>query len=201
MASLVLASASPRRRQLLVDLGAEIEVVPADVAEVPLPGESGDVFALRLAREKVAEVAGRMPHRWILGADTVVIVDRDVLGKPTDVADARSMLRQLSGRVHRVSTAVVLRAPDGRSALEELATTEVEFRQLSDEDIEAYLRSGEPTDKAGAYAIQGGARHFVVRIEGSYSNVVGLPTEVVAPALRRAGLLPDGEVGSAYQEV
>jgi len=183
-ASLVLASASPRRRELLAQLGVAFDVVPSAVPEVPEPGERPEAFAQRVAREKAAEVARRCPGRLVLGADTVVVVDGTILNKPQDRADARRMLQMLSGRMHRVLTAVALLGPTGPcDAL--VVQSEVEFRPLSSRDIEAYLDSGEPFDKAGAYAVQGLAKKFVVQVRGSHSNVVGLPLDEVATLLRR----------------
>lgn len=197
MVSLVLASASPRRRQLLEQLGVSLELAPADVDETPTPGEGADTFARRMARAKAAAAAARLPGRWVLAADTVVAVDRDLLGKPSGRRSARAMLEQLSGRAHRVYTAVVLQAPDGHPHLDDVATTVVRFRPLTARDIDAYLDSGEAWDKAGAYAIQGRAGAFVAAVDGSYSNVVGLPMELVAPALRRAGFAPSRPTGAA----
>jgi septum formation protein len=182
---LILASASPRRRELLARAGIACEVVPSDVPEVPRPGETPEAFGQRLAREKAMEVAGRRPGAYVLGADTVVVIDDSILGKPCDPADARRMLRALSGRMHRVLTAVALVAPDG--ALQEVVVqSEVEFRRLTAEEIDGYLASGEPFDKAGAYAVQGEGGKFVQQVRGSYSNVVGLPMEAVTELLRCA---------------
>lgn len=183
-ASLVLASASPRRRELLAQLGVAFDVVPSAVPEVPEPDERPEAFAQRVAREKAAEVARRCPGRLVLGADTVVVVDGTILNKPKDRDDARRMLQMLSGRMHRVLTAVTLIGPTGAcDAL--VVQSEVEFRPLSSRDIEAYLDSGEPFDKAGAYAVQGLAKKFIVQVRGSHSNVVGLPLDEVATLLRR----------------
>jgi len=189
---IILASASPRRRALLGQLGIPFDVVPSDVPETPLPGEVPAAFAARVAREKALVVARAFPGAHVLGADTVVIVDHTVLGKPADRDDARRMLSALSARAHQVCTAVALVAPGGAVDAIRVETT-VEFRALSPAEIEAYLDSGEPFDKAGAYAVQGGAAAFVVRLTGSYSNVVGLPMEEVAALLRRrlpVGLAP-----------
>jgi len=183
---LVLASASPRRRELLSGLGVPFEVRPADVPEVRRPGEEPARFAARLAREKATAVA--RPGEWVLGADTIVVVDEEILGKPADAADARRMLALLSGRAHHVLTAVALIGPGGELAGELVGDTVVEFRDLTGEEIADYVAGGEPMDKAGAYAIQGGAGRFVRRTEGSYSNVVGLPVEEVAELLARCGL-------------
>jgi septum formation protein len=183
-ASLVLASASPRRRELLAQLGVAFDVVPSAVPEVPEPGERPEAFAQRVAREKAAEVARRRPGSFVLAADTVVVVDDTILNKPRDCDDARRMLRMLSGRSHRVLTAVALVDPAGHCN-ELVVHSQVEFRPLSARDIEDYLDSGEPFDKAGAYAVQGLAKQFVVQVRGSLSNVIGLPLDEVAALLRR----------------
>ena len=185
----ILASASPRRRELLGGAGQEFTVEPSGVEEDERRrDESPEAFALRLATAKGAEVARRADGRWVLAADTIVVAGDEVLGKPRDPVEARSMLAKLSDREHRVVTAFALVAPDGRFAAREAVTTTVVFRRLSNDEIAAYVATGEPDDKAGAYAIQGGARDFVRRISGSYSNVVGLPLEAVERALRDAGL-------------
>jgi len=182
-APLVLASASPRRRELLAAAGYQFEVVPSEIPEIPQTGEAPETFAQRIAREKASDVARRRPGAYVLGADTVVVVDGILLGKPTNRADARRMLRALSGRAHRVLTGVALVTPAGTvdSALVE---SRVEFRALSASDIEAYLDLEEPYDKAGAYAVQGYARQFIAAVHGSYSNVVGLPMELISELLR-----------------
>jgi septum formation protein len=174
---LVLASASPRRRELLAAAGFAFDVDAADVDETRHHGESAPDYAGRVAREKAQAVAARHPNAAVLGADTVVVVDDDVLGKPADDADARRMLRALSGRAHEVLTAVALIAAG--EILAEIARTTVWMRPLSDREIDAYVSSGEPMDKAGAYAIQGLASRFVTRIDGEYANVVGLPISLV----------------------
>ena len=174
---LVLASASPRRKALLEAAGVVCTVIPADVDETPEPGETPSAHVRRLARAKALEVARSEPHAVILGADTVVVIDGDILGKPVDAADARDMLRRLSGRVHQVYTGVALwRGDEIRDAVD---VTDVEMCALSDEQIDQYVASGEPAGKAGAYAIQGLASRFVTRINGSYSTVVGLPVALV----------------------
>jgi len=197
MDALILASASARRRDFLVELGVDFEVDAADVDETPRPGEAPEETTLRLARAKAEVVAARRPGRWILAADTVVVIDGDagaagvaeILGKPRDRADARRMLGLLADREHRVVTAAVLLDPAGKTALAEAVVTRVRFRALADEEVEDYLASGEADDKAGAYGIQGAAGRFVAGVAGSHSNVVGLPLEVVETALRRAGFL------------
>jgi septum formation protein len=183
----VLASASPRRRELLSRLGLEFEVRAVDTDETPRPGETPEALVLRLALAK-ARAAAR-PGELALGADTVVAADGALLGKPADDEDARRMLAALSGRSHEVWTGVALvevPAAAGTGRLRERARacrTEVVFRALSESEIDAYVASGEPRDKAGAYAIQGGAANFVARVDGDYTNVVGLPLPLVEELL------------------
>lgn len=184
---LVLASASPRRRQLLRGIGIPIEVFPVGAEETPLPGEDGPRSALRLAREKAQIAAAARPRQAILAADTVVLIESQILGKPRTIDEAREMLGLLSGRWHRVVTGVALRLPSG-AILSESSATEVRFSPLSAQEIEAYIATPEPYDKAGAYAIQGVAGWFIEEIRGSASNVIGLPLEVVRRLLLRAGL-------------
>lgn len=172
-AQLVLASGSPRRRELLDQLGVHYSCHPADIDETRLPQESPADYVQRMAREKAETVAVLYPDNVVLAADTTVQIDDDVLGKPRDHFDGLAMLARLSGRSHSVMTAVYLRGPAGNSS--ELVETQVEFIQLSREICEAYLATDEPWDKAGGYGIQGLAGAFVDAIHGSYSNVVGLP--------------------------
>lgn len=183
---LILASGSPRRAELLRAAGIAFEIVPAEIDERPLPDEAPAAYVERLARDKAQAVSSRHPHAAVLAADTTVVVDGLILGKPIDDADARAMLARLSGRTHEVLTGVALLA-DGRvrSAVE---TTRVHFVQMSEAEIDSYVASREPREKAGAYAIQGLASRFVDRIEGSYSNVVGLPVALVWRLLRELGL-------------
>ncbi|MCB1747700.1 MAG: septum formation inhibitor Maf [Gammaproteobacteria bacterium] len=191
-ARVCLASRSPRRAELLGILGVEFEIVVADIDETPWAGEVPPVYVERIAREKAAAVT--CDDAVVLAADTCVAVDELIFGKPRDHADARRMLRALSGRWHAVHTAVALRAPGGTMQAV-VVSTRVEFAPLDDALIDAYWASGEPADKAGAYGIQGLGGALVTRIEGSYSAVVGLPLaetralldgEGVRHALRRA---------------
>ena len=193
---LILASASPRRRELLRAAGFDFEVRPSGIEEKRRAGESGEEFALRAAREKALEVAASAPpETLVLGADTVVIVDGEVLGKPAGPDDAARMLRLLSGVTHRVVTGVCLvRAPDRIETLRPSVTL-VTFRRLGEQEISEYVSSGEPLDKAGAYGIQGLASKFVTRIEGCYFNVVGLPVALVYELLK--GSCRQSVVGSA----
>jgi septum formation protein len=184
---LILASASPRRAELLASAGFEFEVVPADVDETPAPGEPPIDYALRVARDKGrrSEAAVDDPTTAILSADTVVVAEAQMLGKPTDRADAARMLGLLAGRVHEVHTAVVIRR--GGDETYDVVTTRVSFQPLSADEIAWYVESGEPEGKAGAYAIQGRGARFIDWIEGSWSNVVGLPVATVYRLLSRLG--------------
>jgi len=190
---LVLASASPRRRELLTQAGFTFEIRPADIPEDPMPGEDPIAYVIRLAREKAeavyAEITNAIasekrasaPPQVVLGADTTVTLDNHILGKPTDPADAARMLRLLSGRTHRVITGVAIVTAARTEVAAEV--TAVKFLTLSEEEIAAYIATGEPMDKAGAYAIQGRAAKWIPRIEGDYSNVVGLPLALVTTLL------------------
>ena len=189
---LVLASGSPRRQELLRSAGISFEVQPADIPENALPGEAAKDCAERLARDKALAVASQRPHDFILGADTVVVVDGQILGKPTDAADAARMLRLLSGREHQVITGVCLVVSAQPSVASE--TTLVTVSEITEKDIAGYVASGEPMDKAGAYAIQGLASRWIPRIEGDYSNVVGLPVALVLRMLRERA----SEIGSQF---
>lgn len=203
---IVLASASPRRQELLRSAGIPFTVQPADIDETPLAGEAPRDCAERLAREKALAVFRIRPQECVLGADTIVVIDDMVLGKPRDAGDAGRMLRLLSGRTHAVITGVCVagkrRARDPRSVASEDApsadgqdlqttseTTLVSMCELSDDEISDYVATGEPMDKAGAYAIQGLASRWIPRIEGDYSNVVGLPVALVYRMLRERGAI------------
>lgn len=187
---LILASASPRRQDLLREAGIEFEVHPAHIPEIQSAGESPLEYALRLACQKAQAVAKRFPERFVLGADTIVVVDSQVLGKPRDAEDAARMLRLLSGRGHEVTTAVSLVLPRPAQAADTRScTTQVFFRELREPEIQDYAASGEPLDKAGAYAIQGGAALWNVRLQGDYSNVVGLPLPLLRDMLRDNGFV------------
>jgi len=188
--SLVLASASPRRRDLLASLGYVFRVVASHADEQLFPGEQPTEHVVRLSREKALEVATRteVPGRWFLGSDTVVVCEGEILGKPRDAEDAARMLKRLSGRRHQVYTGYAVYDRDQQALRSGAVVTEVTFRPLTGEEIAGYIASGEPLDKAGSYAIQGLGAALVRRIEGSYSNVVGLPLCEVLEALEEAGL-------------
>ncbi|MBP8275233.1 MAG: septum formation inhibitor Maf [Acidobacteria bacterium] len=178
---LILASASPRRRDLLAAAGVACVVDAADIDETPRPNEAASAYAERLAREKAAVVAARHPDCSVLGADTVVVVDGEIFGKPIDADDARRMLRRLSGRAHVVMTAVAVACnTDIRSSVENAV---VEMRTISENELHAYVQSGEPMDKAGAYAIQGGAGTFICRVSGDMDTIVGLPVKLALKLL------------------
>jgi septum formation protein len=192
-APIVLASRSPRRRRLLEGLGIAFRVIPSEVEEARKSAEAPVPFAKRAALEKGEEVCARLGGQgdlpWIVSADTIVVIDGDVLFKPRDEADAGAMMRRLSGRTHTVVTGWAL----GRSGVTwhvDHAETSVTFHALSEEEIERYVATREGMDKAGAYAIQGIGAFLVDRIEGNYFNVVGLPVSRVARALVRVGALP-----------
>jgi len=183
MPRLILASASPRRSELLRNARVSFEVVPANLREEPLANEMPLDYAQRLARDKARAVLARYPDRMVLGADTVVVVDEHLLEKPRDAADAKRMLRLLSGRAHEVITGVCL--ANSQFERTEAEVTKVVFSQMSEQEIADYVASGEPMDKAGAYGIQGMASRWVERIEGDYFNVVGLPVARVCRMLKR----------------
>ncbi len=170
---LILASASPRRNELLRHLGVPFRVVIADIDETPLPGEAPVPYTLRLAEAKARAVLHLHPQATVLGADTTVAVDGELLGKPVDVADATRMLCLLRNRAHAVTTGVAL--VSAVASLTHAETTAVFVSDITDDEIAAYIATGEPMDKAGAYALQGRAQRWMPRIEGDYSNVVGLP--------------------------
>ncbi|MDI9244918.1 Maf family protein [Marinobacter sp. CHS3-4] len=185
MRAIILASASPRRAELLRQMGVAFEVRPAHIDETPLADELPEDYVLRMAREKALTIGQRAPEAIVLGSDTSVVLDGNILGKPEDSDDAEETLKSLSGSTHRVLTAVAA-VVDGH-AEERLVTTEVRFRALRPDEIAAYVRSGEPMDKAGSYGIQGLGGIFVESLHGSYSAVVGLPLRETADLLALAG--------------
>jgi septum formation protein len=188
---LVLASASPRRSWLLEQAGLRFEVRPSDIPEQVRPGENAADFVRRLASEKAAAVAEGIPFgedRLVLGADTVVVLDDEILGKPDDADHALVLLRRLTGRAHRVLTGVALVDRDAGTLRQIMVESAVEMRVASDEELRAYVDTGESLDKAGAYAAQGEGRRFVDRIRGSETNVIGLPMDETLALLAEAGL-------------
>ncbi len=184
---IILASASPRRRELLEQIGVSYEVMPVDIDESPLNNETALDYVERIAAEKahVCQFVNK-PDRPVLAADTAVVLDDSIMGKPKDFEHARRMLLALSGRMHRVYSAIVLRM--GNDCQQAVSITEVTFRSLSEDEIAAYWQTGEPADKAGAYAVQGMGSIFIESIKGSYSGVMGLPLFETAQLLQQQGI-------------
>jgi len=185
---LVLASASPRRRELLEAAGFAFDVAAADVDETPHAGETARAYVARLAEAKASVVLAARPEALVLGADTTVVVDGGILGKPGDADEAAAMLARLQGRAHEVLTGVALLGRHWQRVA--VASTAVWFAPMSPAEIAAYVATGEPMDKAGAYGIQGWAARYVTRIDGSYSNVVGLPVALVQAMLGEYPVAP-----------
>lgn len=188
---IVLASASPRRSELLEQVGVRCQVIPSDTDEVPLAEETAETHAVRLSRDKALEVARRqaVAGRWFIGSDTIVVLDGAILGKPADADAARAMLKSLSGRGHRVISGYAVHDRVSGRTISDAVVTKVFFKELTSREIEGYIATGEPFDKAGAYAIQGIGSFMVPRIEGSYTNVVGLPLCEVIAALEELGAI------------
>lgn len=182
---MVLASGSPRRIEMLRGLGLEPEIRPADIDETPRPGETPDAYVVRLAREKAATRAE--PGELVLGADTIVVLDGELLGKPTGPSDARAMLGRLAGQVHEVLTGVALVEPAKEREVDTLVSTRVRLSSMTDDEIAWYVATGEPLDKAGSYAVQGLGAMFVHAIDGNYTNVVGLPLPQLRQLMRQLG--------------
>ncbi len=188
--SIVLASSSPRRSELLELAGVPFRVAPADIPEEPLPDEEAVEHALRLAEEKARTAAERESSgRFFVGADTIVVLNGRIMGKPVDETDAVQMLSYLSGQTHEVVTAYAVLDKQSSVSIKRAVRTQVLFKPLSQQEISEYVKTGCPMDKAGAYAIQGGAAHFVREIHGSYTNVVGLPTCELVETLHQLGAL------------
>jgi len=187
---LVLASASPRRRELLQQIGLKFQVIPSRADEHILEGETPEEHVIRLSLDKATEVANRenISGRWFIGSDTIVLCDHQILGKPRDKTHATAMLKQLSGREHQVLSGYAIIDRETKQQRVEAVSTKVWFRQLTDDEIARYIATGEPADKAGSYAIQGLGICFVARIEGSYTNVVGLPLCKLTGAMKQLGV-------------
>jgi septum formation protein len=196
-APFILASASPRRIELLRLLGLDFAVLPSGADETFRPGETPLAHVLRLSADKAGRIAFSHPGHWVLGADTIVVIEGQVLGKPADPDEARRMLGTLSARAHTVYTGFTLLRPDARIAVSEGIASTVIFRAISGDEMEWYVASPEPYDKAGAYAVQGMGAFFIKEIKGSYTNVMGLPLCEVVDALKKAGAVKfDGPVKS-----
>jgi len=193
----ILASQSPRRRQLLESIGLRFEVMPSDIPEIHQPGEAPQDYVSRLSREKAATIAAQHPDAWIIAADTTVVLGSDLLEKPADADDACRMLSAISGQTHTVYTGLTLQHAGSGLHDTQVAETEVRMLPLGPKDIAWYVATGEPLDKAGAYAAQGIGAIFIDSIRGSYTNVVGLPLALLFQMLRRAGVdLLAGNEGS-----
>ncbi|MFZ7125502.1 MAG: Maf family protein [Desulfobacterales bacterium] len=188
-ADLILASKSPRRSYLLKKAGLVFTVVPSDIDESSIPETAPTDFVRRLAEAKAKDIADRHPDSWVIGADTIVSIDHRLLGKPASRAEARAMLAKLSGRTHQVYTGFCIVRQAASKFFSDTVVTDVTFKALSESEIEWYIGTGEPFDKAGAYAIQGMGTFLVRRINGSYTNVVGLPVCEIIEILIREGVM------------
>ena len=187
---LILASASPRRRELLQQTPLRFRVIPSRTEETRRRKETPQTYVARIAAEKARTVAERHPGFWVLAADTIVALEGQIFGKPADLDNARQILTALSGRPHQVLTAFVLLDTAGNTTAAEVVTSQVTFKELSASEVTAYRATGEPFDKAGAYAFQGKGRDLIAQVSGSHSNIIGLPMDEVTTALRAVGLLP-----------
>jgi septum formation protein len=185
---LILASSSPRRRELLASLGLQFQVVPAEIGETPSPREAAKDFAVRVAEKKALTVGTEYPSAWVIGADTVVVVEDEILGKPLHAEEAKRMLQLLSDREHWVLTGYVLLKVATGKTLRGVEKTRVKIKALEEREIAWYINTGEPFDKAGAYAIQGKGAFMVEWIRGSYTNVVGLPLCQLVRLFQEAGM-------------
>lgn len=186
---LILASSSPRRRYLLEQAGLSFSVIPSSIDETSIPISSPEIYARVLAEAKADNVSEKYPEKWVIGADTIVLKDQTILGKPGSIAQARTMLKQLSGQTHQVFTGYSICCKVKNRKFSETVKTEVLFKNLADQEIEWYIHTTEPFDKAGAYAIQGLGTFLVKSINGSYTNVVGLPICEVIECLIKEGVL------------
>ena len=186
---LILASASPRRQQFLTDLGLNFSCLPADIDETSNPGETPTAFALRMARTKAKAIARQHQQAYVIGSDTVVTVDNRILGKPVDEAHALKILRSLQGKTHQVITGLSLICLQDNCDENLTRTTDVTFQTFSDSILQAYIKTGEPMDKAGAYGIQGKGSFLISQIRGSCSNVIGLPVSECTNLLLKNGLI------------
>lgn len=186
---IILASSSPRRQELLSLLGISLRIVPSEVDEVLRKGELPEEYVLRLAITKAQQVAEKFPDSWVLAADTIVVINGEVLGKPKDVREAEAMLKKLSAQEHRVITGYCILQIQGGKKRERVVSSLVKFKRLSDKEICWYINTSEPFDKAGGYAVQGKAAFMIKEIKGSYTNVVGLPLCEVIEDMQELGVI------------
>ena len=198
---ITLASSSPRRKALLEEIGLSFDICPSNIDEDIKQGESPAEHCLRLAEEKAKEAAKNVETGWILGADTIVFIDNRILGKPSNVNEAQEMLTLLRGRCHKVLTAFCLLNASTDATIKRIVESRVKIKNLTDKEIEDYLKTGEPLDKAGAYAVQGIGNFMVESIEGSYTNVVGLPMEELRQALEELGIVSKETKASKSQSI
>ena len=198
---ITLASSSPRRKALLEEIGLSFDICPSNIDEDIKQGESPAEHCLRLAEEKAKEAAKNVETGWILGADTIVFIDNQILGKPSNVNEAQEMLTLLRGRCHKVLTAFCLLNASTDTTIKRIAESRIKIKNLTDKEIEDYLKTGEPLDKAGAYAVQGIGNFMVESIEGSYTNVVGLPMEELRQALEELGIISKETKASKSQSI
>jgi septum formation protein len=196
----ILASKSPRRYELLKQVGLDSDAIPSSVEEVFIQGEPPEEHVLRLAEAKALDVGNRHPDRWVIAADTIVYVDHSVLGKPKDREEAKKMLRRLSGKEHRVLTGFSVHHLEKRKADREAVQTAVKVKKLTQSEMDWYIQTGEPYDKAGGYAVQGIGSFMIESIKGSYTNVVGLPICELIQMLSRLGALTISEFGMLILE-
>lgn len=195
----ILASRSPRRRYLLEQAGLSFSVIPGSIDETSVPISSPEIYVKVLSEAKAHNVSEKYPEKWVIGADTIVVKDRTILGKPDSIVEARTMLKQLSGQTHEVFTGYSIYCKKKRRKFSETVKTEVFFKDLSDQEIEWYIHTAEPFDKAGAYAIQGLGTFLVKSINGSYTNVVGLPVCEVIEFLIKEGVLGRSKIKGEFR--
>jgi septum formation protein len=186
-APFILASSSPRRQELLKKIGLDFKVIPSDIDEKPIEGESPLDHAIRLSREKTLAVSLENPGAWVLGADTIVVIDEEILGKPRTPEEAKAMLLRLSGRRHKVITGFSIAKGRAESIVSGSVESFVVFRKVAEDEANWYVKSREPYDKSGGYAVQGKSALFIREVHGSYTNVIGLPVCEVVEALKDAG--------------
>ena len=186
---IILASNSPRRRHLLAQAGLNFSVIPSAVDEQEVAISDPEDYARTLAESKALDISAKHPDSWVIGADTIVLIEQQILGKPQSKEDARDMLRRLSGKIHQVYTGYCICSKSEKQMFSETVKTDVYFKELSDQEIEWYIQTGEPFDKAGGYGIQGIGSFLVKRINGSYTNVVGLPGCEVIDFLIKEGVV------------
>jgi septum formation protein len=186
---LILASASPRRIELLRFIGLDFEIMPGEIDETPLPGEEPLEYVKRLSRQKVRDASDRHPDAWVLGADTIVVINGKMLGKPRTASEAEEMLKKLSGREHFVHTGFAIARKTDDLLIGDVATSSVLFKTIADDEINWYVQTKEPYDKAGGYALQGAGAFFISEIHGSYTNVIGLPLSEAVELLKHTGAI------------